>query len=164
MHTYHSSNTLQSRRFARVLQSWFPAIHQKTFPATPAIILSAARRTASRIAPRLRSSRFAVLSIVAISLLTISTKTMAAEPVPTNQPNNGFYQGADPEWATLHATSLSGTAEHRQYHRDAAKAHSDWHEQNRAAQGTSAYANDHRYFHQERNRLHRLFHTAPINP
>jgi hypothetical protein len=87
----------------------------------------------------------------------------AAEPVTTNQPNNGFYEGADPEWATLHSTNAQGTEVHRQYHRDAVKAHLAWHAQNPSLT-TTGYAASHRIMHQLRNIAHRLFHTTPVNP
>ncbi|MFA6523141.1 MAG: hypothetical protein WCS85_02125 [Candidatus Peribacteraceae bacterium] len=43
--------SLPVRRFSGVLQSWFPAIHHKTFPGATrtGILQSAARRTAHRI-------------------------------------------------------------------------------------------------------------------
>lgn len=87
----------------------------------------------------------------------------AAETIaPANQPNNGFYEGPDPEWATLHSTDARGTTEHRQYHRDAVKAHLTWHEEHKIEQGADAYTRMHRLFHQQRNMLHRLFHSMPL--
>lgn len=88
----------------------------------------------------------------------------AAETVPTaNQPDNGFYEGPDPEWATLHSTDARGTTEHRAYHRNAVKDHLTWHAEHKESQGISAYKIAHRIFHQMRNLLHRQFHTAPVN-
>lgn len=81
-----------------------------------------------------------------------------------NQPDNGFFEGPNPEWATLHSTDVRGTEDHRQYHRDAVQAHLLWHQQNQSQRDTAAYENAHRIFHQDRNMLHREFHTAPLNP
>lgn len=97
-------------------------------------------------------------------LSSIVPLASAAEAVTMNQPNNGFYEGPDPEWATLHSTSTLGTPEHREYHREAIRAHSLWHDQNRSTQGTNSYVDAHRIMHQERNMLHRQFHTAPVTP
>jgi hypothetical protein len=98
---------------------------------------------------------------VALSLFTMALPSAsAAETVlPANQPNNGFYEGRDPEWATLHSTDARGTTEHRQYHRDAAQEHLTWHTKNQSGQGTSVYAIAHRLYHQVRNALHRQFHS-----
>lgn len=78
-----------------------------------------------------------------------------------NQPDNGFYEGPNPEWATLHSTDSRGTEQHRQYHRDAVKSLNLWLEQNRQEKGTESYDSAHRLVVQERNANHRAFHTEP---
>lgn len=99
---------------------------------------------------------------ISFTLLGAIAPSAFAQAIPTmNQPDNGFYEGADPEWATLHSTDARGTTEHRQYHRDAVQAHILWHAEHRSEQGTAAYENTHRINHQERNANHRAFHTFP---
>ncbi|HLD71643.1 MAG TPA: hypothetical protein VI873_03455 [Candidatus Peribacteraceae bacterium] len=102
---------------------------------------------------------------MSVSLLgTIATPAFAAEATPTmDQPNNGFYEGPNPEWAVLHSTNMEGTAVHRQYHRDAVRMLSEWLEENRPERGTSSYENAQRLFYQDRNMLHRQFHTEPVS-
>gem|GEM_PF-6881377 len=88
---------------------------------------------------------------------------LAADAVPTmNQPDNGFYEGPDPEWATLHSQDSRGTPEHRQYHRDGSLAHLRWHTEHNM-KSTTHYEDTHRIAHQKRNLAHRLFHTAPTD-
>ena len=112
----------------------------------------------------MRHYKFVGLAITALSIITPSAFAETT-PAPTmNQPDNGFYEGPDPEWATLHASDTRGTVEHRQYHREAVSDHLDWHVQNNSLQGTRAYEDAHRIFHQERNESHRAFHTEPIHP
>jgi hypothetical protein len=100
---------------------------------------------------------------MSISLIsTIAPVALAAEPAPTmNQPDNGFYEGPSPEWATLHSTDVRGTAEHRQYHREAVQILLQWMNEHRPDQGTSAYSDALRVMHQNRNMDHRHFHTDP---
>jgi hypothetical protein len=102
-----------------------------------------------------------LLSIAFGAMCALPALPAYAQEAPTmNQPDNGFYEGRDPEWATLHSTSTQGTAAHRQYHRDAVKSHTQWHAEHASELGTAAYSAMHRIFHQERNLLHRLFHTT----
>jgi len=105
---------------------------------------------------------------ISVALATFAIglpSAFAAEATPTmNQPDNGFHEGADPEWATLHSTDSRGTPEHREYHRQGVRLHLAWHKEHLAQRGTAAYENAHRAFHQERNMNHRQFHTAPVNP
>lgn len=103
---------------------------------------------------------------LALTLLAVAVPVaFAADMVPTmNQPDNGFHEGADPEWATLHSTDSRGTALHRQYHREGVRLHLNWHREHASEKGTAAYNEAHRLFHQERNMDHRDFHTAPVNP
>ena len=104
------------------------------------------------------------IGFVVSSLSAIASPAFAQTvPVPTmNQPDNGFFEGPSPEWAVLHSTDWRGTETHRQYHRDAVRAHlSEWHKQNRTSdRSNTVYEIAHRNIHQERNELHRLFHTA----
>lgn len=100
---------------------------------------------------------------LSITFLGALVPMASAETIPTmNQPNNGFYEGPNPEWASLH--SANGTAAHRQYHRDAVQAHILWHDQHRSEQGTAAHVDAHRLYHQQMNLSHRQFHTAPPTP
>ena len=101
-----------------------------------------------------------------VTLLSmIAPSAFAAETIVTmNQPDNGFYEGPNPEWATLHSTDNRGTTEHREYHRDGVRSHILWHEENISGRNTGAYEEDHRIFHQDRNMLHRQFHTEPVTP
>lgn len=95
-----------------------------------------------------------------LTALTSFTPVAFAETAVTmNQPDNGFYEGPDPEWATLHSTDNRGTVEHRQYHRDGVQAHTTWHNEHRMEQGTAAHEEMHRIAHQDRNLDHRSFHT-----
>ncbi len=108
----------------------------------------------------MKNYRIIGMSVVFLGVIVPSA---IAETVPTmDQPDNGFYETADPEWAHLHSTDVRGTIEHRQYHRDAIKAHFLWLEQHKSGQGTDAYNTAHRLFHKERNNLHREFHTSPV--
>lgn len=103
--------------------------------------------------------------LLGLSLTFLSTiaPPAIADTIPTmNQPNNGFYEEPNPEWATLHSTN--GTVEHRQYHRDVVQAHLLWHTQHLPEKGTTAYGEAHRLYHQEMNMLHRDFHAAHPNP
>ena len=102
------------------------------------------------------------LSVTFLSL--IAPSAFAADAPTMNQPDNGFYEGPDPEWATLHATSVQGTETHRQYHRDAAKTHLLWHAEHPSHQASAPYLVAHRIIHQVRNLLHRQFHTSPLTP
>jgi hypothetical protein len=106
-------------------------------------------------------------NIFGLSILFLgvtASPAFAQTAVTMDQPDNGFYEAADPEWAVLHSTDMRGTMEHREYHRAAARAHLVWHDAHRAAQGLMEYENDHRIFHQERNMSHRLFHMTPLTP
>lgn len=154
---YRSPHHRRVRRFSGILQSWFPAIHLKTFGgSSDGTVQSALQRT--------MRSQLAVLG-ASFAILGASAPSAAAQSHPTmNQPDNGFYEGPAPEWAALHSTDADGTATHRQYHRDGVQAHIQWHELRRSEQGTSAYVDDHRLVHQERNEAHRAFHTTPTNP
>ncbi|OGJ61075.1 hypothetical protein A3C37_03355 [Candidatus Peribacteria bacterium RIFCSPHIGHO2_02_FULL_53_20] len=97
------------------------------------------------------------------ALLAATTSPALAYTVVTmNQPDNGFFEGPSPEWATLHSTDTQGTAVHRQYHRDGATALVLWLTQSRSERGTVAYEDARRIFYQERNMSHRQFHTAPV--
>jgi hypothetical protein len=106
------------------------------------------------------------IGISVMFLGTIAQTAVAVEATPTmNQPDNGFYEGPNPEWAVLHSTNIDGTAAHRQYHRDAVKALFLWLEQHRSEKGTAAYDQTYRNLLQERNMDHRHFHTAsPASP
>lgn len=109
-------------------------------------------------------NRIITLGLSVTFLSTIALPTFA-QIIPTmDQPDNGFYEGPNPEWSTLHSADTRGTLEHRQYHRDAVQEHLLWHQETRFDQDTVAYENAHRILHQERNENHRLFHTAPMNP
>lgn len=94
-------------------------------------------------------------------LLSAIVPTAFAATATMNQPDNGFYEGSDPEWATLHSNDMFGTEEHRQYHRDAVQKHLQWHRDN-SVENNASYENAHRLFHQERNEEHRLFHALPF--
>lgn len=99
---------------------------------------------------------------IALVAATVSP-AFAQTAVTMNQPDNGFYEGPSPEWATLHSTDTQGTAVHRQYHRDGAAALLDWLSDHRPERGTLAYEDIRRIFYQERNMMHRQFHTLPIS-
>lgn len=99
---------------------------------------------------------------IALVAATVSP-ALAQTPATMNQPDNGFYEGPSPEWATLHSTNTQGTAVHRQYHRDGAAALLDWLADHRAERGTIAYEEIRRIFYQERNMMHRQFHTLPVS-
>jgi hypothetical protein len=101
------------------------------------------------------------IGISVVSLLTASPSAFAQTAPTMNQPDNGFFEGPNPEWSTLHSTDSRGTVEHRQYHRDAVQELLQWNAQHRADQGTSAYDGARRAFHQMRNMAHRHFHTDP---
>lgn len=102
-----------------------------------------------------------ILNLVAAVFLMSGLPLPAFAAVTMNQPNNGFYEGADPEWSALHAQDSRGTPEHRQYHTEKASEHLEWH-RNNVASTTVTYENAHRLFHQERNADHRLFHNGFI--
>ncbi len=107
------------------------------------------------------------LVILGLSVLFLGAlaPSAMAESIPTmNQPDNGFYEGPNPEWAILHSTDMHGTAAHRQYHRDAVQTHIQWHQEHQTGQGTVAYDTEHRLYHQEMNMEHRHFHFEPTNP
>ena len=107
--------------------------------------------------------RNSVLTIgLTLSLLAIVPSAFAQTAPTMNQPDWGFFEGPNPEWATLHSTSIFGTEEHREYHRDAVRSLLLWNQEHRSEQGTTAYRDENRLFHQERNMLHRQFHTAPV--
>lgn len=102
--------------------------------------------------------------IVVLFLSALASTALAQAVTTMNQPDNGFNEAPDPEWATGHSTDAGGTPEHREYHRDGVKAHLVWHEENQPEQGTAAHSDAHRLFHQDRNTDHREFHTASVNP
>lgn len=101
-----------------------------------------------------------LLSLTLASIGTIAVPAFA-QTAPTTQPDNGFYQGPDPEWSTLHSNDVRGTPVHREYHRDAVRTHLQWHSDTQLDRNTGAYSNTHRIRHQERNMAHRHFHTDP---
>lgn len=110
-------------------------------------------------------NKYIIVISISFAFLGIGVPSAMAQTVVTmNQPDNGFYEGPDPEWATLHSSDQRGTPEHRQYHRDAAQEHFLWHQEHHAEQGIVDYEFEHRLFHQERNHLHRQFHTSPFSP
>lgn len=108
-------------------------------------------------------NRLFTISMSAALVATTITPAFAATVVTMNQPDNGFYEGPSPEWATLHSTDAQGTAVHRQYHRDGATALLQWLNLNRGERGTAAYEDARRIFYQERNMSHRQFHTTPVS-
>ncbi len=103
-----------------------------------------------------------LFSLSVTFLSAVPTLAFAETPVTLNQPDNGFYEGANPEWANLHATD--GNADHRVYHRDAEEARRRWYAEHQSEAGTVAYSRALRLFLQERNMKHRQFHTAPVTP
>ena len=104
-----------------------------------------------------------VLTIgLTVTLLSSFAASAFAEVITMNQPDNGFFEGPSPEWATLHSTNMQGTAVHREYHRDGVTALLLWLVQNKAERGTAAYEDARRIFYQERNMAHRQFHTDPV--
>jgi hypothetical protein len=107
-------------------------------------------------------NRIFTISMSAALLASTASPALAAAVVTMNQPDNGFFEGPSPEWATLHSTDTQGTAVHRQYHRDGAAALLSWLTQNRTERGTASYEDARRIFYQERNMAHRQFHTAPV--
>ncbi|OGJ57526.1 hypothetical protein A2881_03720 [Candidatus Peribacteria bacterium RIFCSPHIGHO2_01_FULL_55_13] len=107
--------------------------------------------------------RIVTIGMSAALLASTVSPALAAVVVTTNQPDNGFYEGPSPEWATLHSTSTLGTAVHRQYHRDGAAALLTWLSDHRPERGTIAYEDIRRIFYQERNMMHRQFHTLPVS-
>src|SRR3990167_7778099 len=100
-----------------------------------------------------------IILSLSVTILGSIASPAIAQTIPTmNQPDNGFYEGPNPEWATLHSTDSRGTTEHREYHRDGVRSHILWHEENISGRNTGAYEEDHRIFHQDRNMLPRQFH------
>ncbi len=121
--------------------------------------------TAHAPSPTSRMNKHTKILSLSLSLIGMFTPSAMAQTAPTmNQPDNGFYQGPDPEWATLHSTDENGTATHRQYHRDAVQAHLSWHAEHRAEQGNAGYIIAHRISHQVRNLQHRAFHSPIVTP
>lgn len=88
----------------------------------------------------------------------ILPSAFAAEVIIRNEPTNGFTKGADPEWSSTHETLPSDAPNHRQYHRDAEDARTEWLNVSRSTKGTSAYNRLHRMMVQLRNMLHRQYH------
>jgi hypothetical protein len=99
---------------------------------------------------------------LSVTLLSSFAASAFAQVITMNQPDNGFFEGPSPEWATLHSTNTQGTVEHREYHRDGATALLLWLAQNKAERGTASYEDARRIFYQERNMAHRQFHTDPV--
>ena len=102
---------------------------------------------------------------IGMSVLSLSffAPSAFAATLPTmNQPDNGFFEGSNPEWAALHSTSSLGTEEHRQYHRDAVQSLLQWLDAHRSEKAAATYNQAHRTFLQDRNLMHRLFHTPVV--
>lgn len=121
-------------------------------------------RRGSSFYPYIHMKNISSVGFALVFFFIALPSALAAETPTMNQPDNGFHEGADPEWATLHSTDTRGTVEHRQYHREGVRLHLAWHAANIANKGTAAYNDAHRLFHQNRNSDHRAFHTAPVNP
>lgn len=88
----------------------------------------------------------------------------AATAAPVVEPNNGFYRGPNPEWAALHANNTGKGEDHRAYHRAAEQTRLQWYREHQGQQGTVEYHRALRAFLQQRNLMHRLYHTTTRNP
>lgn len=99
---------------------------------------------------------------LSVTLLSSIAASAFAQIITMNQPDNGFFEGPSPEWATLHSTNVQGTEVHREYHRNGVTALLLWLVQNKAERGTATYEDARRIFYQERNMAHRHFHTDPM--
>lgn len=94
------------------------------------------------------------MSVVAVaSFLPFSA---VAAPVPTVEPSSVFTTGPLPAWATRHTNS--GTADHREFHKNADATLKAWKEDNKDRVGTEEYTADLRMKLASLGREHRAFH------
>lgn len=90
---------------------------------------------------------------LAATLLPVSSFAMK---VPTVEPSSVFVTGALPAWANRHTNS--GTADHREFHKNAEATLKTWKEQNKNRVGTEEYTAELRMKLASLSREHRAFH------
>lgn len=100
------------------------------------------------------------LRVGAALLIALAPSVAMSAKAPVIQPNNGFFQSANPEWVEAHSDSSSYPAEHRQYHREAQAELHQWMADRSDEIGTNAHADSLRVVMQRRNLLHRLWHAG----
>ena len=85
---------------------------------------------------------------------------LGQESLDLGEPNNGMTHGRDPEWGRVHVSYHGNREDHREYHIRKLDEHLAWHKQWKASQGTKAFTEAHRVYHENLNAEHREAHRG----
>lgn len=102
-----------------------------------------------------RSTSLIIGASVTIACALVPASSFAMK-VPTVEPSSVFVTGPLPAWSTRHVNS--GSADHREFHKNADMTLKAWKEENKDRIGTPEYAKDLRMKLSSLSREHRAFH------